>query len=146
MASRPLRVCTHKACSNLVRGGGQCPAHARTPWANRPHWRERYGNAWPQTRKRILERDGNTCQAKGCGKFGDTVDHKTPRFEGGTNDDSNLETLCRTCQQRKANEEANRARARKREGGVGSKVHTLKRQRTGVLPPSRTAAKLQGEK
>ena len=128
MPSRPRRICAEPGCPELV-SSGRCPRHTTTRgWGNRPHWRERYGSAWPKTRARILERDGHVCQEEVgqsiCGAFGNTVDHITPRFEGGTDDDDNLRTLCGTHQQRKANDEANRARARKRGGGVGRKVHS----------------------
>jgi 5-methylcytosine-specific restriction protein A len=50
-------------------------------------------------RPRILKRDRNICQLCGVVKlprFLD-VDHIMPRIAGGTDDPSNLRTLCRPC-------------------------------------------------
>lgn len=47
-------------------------------------------------RKRILERDGEKCL--NCGRSSDIqVDHIVPVFDGGKNDDDNLQVLCKTC-------------------------------------------------
>ncbi len=54
-------------------------------------------------RWRVYERDNHTCQT--CGATGKTVeltvDHIVPVIAGGTNDESNLQTLCRSCNSRK---------------------------------------------
>lgn len=56
------------------------------------------------TRWAILKRDGFKC--KKCGKTQVEerieVDHITPRSKGGTNDESNLEALCLTCNRGKS--------------------------------------------
>lgn len=51
--------------------------------------------AWRLIRERILLRDGYTCQAKACGRYGNQVDH----ISGDDSDsrDSNLQTLCKKC-------------------------------------------------
>lgn len=51
------------------------------------------------TRQRILNRDGNKCHA--CGMPGNSVDHIVPRNSGGYDDDSNLRTLCISCNSKK---------------------------------------------
>lgn len=38
------------------------------------------------------------------------VDHKLPKFEGGTDDDENLQAICVTCHQAKTAAEARRGR------------------------------------
>ena len=53
-----------------------------------------------KTRYRILHRDNSTCQR--CGRTPGngvklTIDRKVPVEWGGSNDDSNLWTLCREC-------------------------------------------------
>lgn len=49
----------------------------------------------------IFERDGYRCLK--CGKRSDlTIDHIIPWVKGGTNDPENLQTLCRSCNAKKA--------------------------------------------
>ena len=50
---------------------------------------------WRKIRKRILERDGYTCQQ--CGMEGNSVDHIVPRSMQGSDEDWNLQTLCISC-------------------------------------------------
>lgn len=50
---------------------------------------------WRKIRERIVLRDGGICQM--CGMEGDSVDHIIPRSQGGTDDDFNLQLLCRLC-------------------------------------------------
>lgn len=55
-----------------------------------------------EQRKRIYIRDSYTC--RGCGAIDNlTLDHILPKSEGGTNDDSNLQTLCAPCNRKKGN-------------------------------------------
>lgn len=57
----------------------------------------------PEVRKYVFERDRYQC--KGCGKphaeTNLTIDHIIALARGGQNDISNLQTLCRTCNQQK---------------------------------------------
>jgi len=63
------------------------------------------GREWQRIRKKVIQRDGFTCQDCGClvstnmdGAFPTAhVHHLTPRSEGGSDDPENLETLCRDC-------------------------------------------------
>jgi len=50
---------------------------------------------WRKIRQRIINRDRGICQM--CGNEGDSVDHIIPRMQGGTDDDDNLQLLCRSC-------------------------------------------------
>ena len=57
---------------------------------------------WRKIRKRILDRDGHTCQV--CGQEATHVDHIIPRrlMAGeAVDNDSNLQSLCKTCNLRK---------------------------------------------
>ena len=62
-------------------------------------------NISPSVRHRILKRDRHTCQ--GCGARAPDVelevDHVIPVSKGGTDDDSNLKTLCKECNIGKGN-------------------------------------------
>ncbi len=54
---------------------------------------------WTSIRIPILKRDEYMCAY--CGRRGDTVDHITPKSQGGTEDESNLVACCKRCNSRK---------------------------------------------
>lgn len=58
----------------------------------------------PEIREFAFARDGYRCQS--CGQLATAktleLDHIEPLSQGGTNDLSNLQTLCRRCNRRKA--------------------------------------------
>ena len=58
----------------------------------------------PEVRKYVFLRDKYQCQS--CGKTSAetelNIDHIIPLASGGSNDISNLQTLCRNCNQRKS--------------------------------------------
>ena len=59
-----------------------------------------YGGKWQTVRRRILERDNNTCQIGliGCTTTANTVDHITPVSWGGSwYDETNLRAACANC-------------------------------------------------
>ena len=66
------------------------------------------GRAWMETRERIALRDGLRCVS--CGRpwvaSRDITDHVVPRWKGGTDDDQNLQSLCRPCSDAKTAAEA----------------------------------------
>lgn len=69
-----------------------------------------YGSEWDKTRARILKRDRYTCQigkAQGNIHAGNTVDHIVNKAAGGSDADSNLQTVCATCHRVKTQREAN---------------------------------------
>lgn len=57
-----------------------------------------YGTAWDKLRQRVLSRDGGICQhclhESGAVHVGTEVDHRVPKARGGTDDESNLQTIC----------------------------------------------------
>lgn len=66
-------------------------------------------------RERILERDPVCviCLAKGIVTETKIVDHVLSLAEGGTDDDDNLQGLCKPCSDQKTEEESARAQGRK---------------------------------
>ncbi len=71
------------------------------------------GRAWMEKRKRVALRHSYRCA--GCGRLllprQWECDHIVPREQGGSNDESNLQSLCVPCHQAKTAREAE-ARAR----------------------------------
>ncbi|MBP8226102.1 MAG: HNH endonuclease, partial [Acidovorax sp.] len=122
MPNAALRPCRHPGCVQLVGEGGYCAAHKRVApgsFSDRERGTRQargYGADWDKRRVRILERDGYLCQecrrqgilkAVGDVKYSAFVDHIVPKCDGGSDDDSNLETLCRACHTRKTDREKN---------------------------------------
>lgn len=120
MAKAAPKPCTSPGCGALVYGGSsRCDAHpfeGRFADKRRGSRHERgYGTAWDKQRKVILARDKGLCQPclrKTPPKFtpANTVDHIRNKEEGGTDDEANLQTICKTCHQDKTAEEARRGR------------------------------------
>ena len=66
------------------------------------------GRKWMATRERIMARDCGMCQPckrKGQISIGTEVDHITAISNGGSNDDENLEVICRQCHNAKTDED-----------------------------------------
>jgi 5-methylcytosine-specific restriction protein A len=67
-------------------------------WSRESRHKRGYGTAWDKLRKRILARDKHLCQQcrrEGRITSGNQVDHIKPKAKGGTDDETNLETLCK---------------------------------------------------
>ena len=137
MPIKAPRPCKHAGCGALVRhDSGYCDAHrgdARVGKFADPYRGSRqsrgYGAGWDRLRLSIFARDNGLCQE--CLRMGiihapsgrDRIcDHIVPKFEAGTDDPANLQTLCRSCSDRKTADESRRARSRARvgEGGIES--------------------------
>ncbi|MFO0448249.1 MAG: HNH endonuclease signature motif containing protein [Pseudomonadota bacterium] len=76
--------------------------------------------AWQRTRLRILREANGTCQCQECKSTGrlrpaHEVDHIVPVWEGGGEDDANLQAINRQCHKAKTADEAKR-----RGGGIQS--------------------------
>lgn len=75
-----------------------------------------YGWQWQsKIRPRIIARDKGLCQP--CYRQGiitrfDDVDHITSKEKGGTDDDSNLECICRNCHKLKTQQEKQKGEGR----------------------------------
>jgi 5-methylcytosine-specific restriction protein A len=110
------KPCGKPGCGVLVHDGtSRCAKH---PQANRFADKARgnrhergYGTAWTKLRKIILDRDMGLCQpcqATGRVTLAREVDHTIPKAEGGTDDQDNLQAICRACHLTKSKAEARR--------------------------------------
>ncbi|KJV38197.1 HNH endonuclease [Acinetobacter brisouii] len=118
------RPCREYRCPNLVTSAkqrGYCDAHAdkRSNWGKRPDrtgsTTERgYGHTWRKLREKVLQRDSYLCvQCNSVGQIAEAtdVDHIIPKAHGGTDDMSNLQSLCSVCHKEKtANQDSKNTR------------------------------------
>lgn len=101
-----LRPCRQPGCRARV-PRGYCAAHS--PERGRPSSTARgYGRRWEKLRRMILD-ETPMCQAEGCNRIATQVDHILPLREGGTDERTNLQSLCHKCHSRKT----------AKEGGLG---------------------------
>jgi 5-methylcytosine-specific restriction protein A len=107
MPKRPPRPCAVRGCKHLVHEGSRCQAHQLPrPRDERPSAAARgYGYDW-----KVKVRDPYLAAHPYCSNpFGlhgpfvlaVVVDHIKPKKQGGTDDWSNLQTLCRACDNKK---------------------------------------------
>lgn len=68
------------------------------------------GRAWMAKRERVALKYGYRCAGCNCVWVSsrDQIDHIVPREQGGSNDESNLQPLCKACHDAKTAEEARR--------------------------------------
>lgn len=96
--------------------GGRCEEHKKEAWATstkKTPAERGYGWQWQKKRKVILKRDDWMCQEclrNGIYTQGTDVDHIKPKHLGGTDEESNLELLCRECHKVKTQRESQNAR------------------------------------
>lgn len=127
------KPCAAVGCGVLVRdGSSRCAAHKVVAGTfgdkRRGSRHERgYGTAWDKRRRRILARDAGICQAclPGAVHVGTEVDHRVPKAEGGTDDDANLQTICRDAHRAKTAAEAARGRGGPISGGSAAGTEPL---------------------
>lgn len=113
----PSTPCRQYRCPNIVKrkDKGYCDEHAdqRSGWNRRQYKlgnsdQRGYGHAWRKLRKTILHRDGYLCvSCKRSDRYvpATDVDHIINKAKGGSDDPSNLQSLCRKCHMTKtANE------------------------------------------
>lgn len=100
MPGKPLRPCTSPGCPTRV-PGGRCDIHNKRANRQRIHWRDLYGNDWPEIRLDFLERHPR-CSL--CPRQATTPDHypvgiRELRARGIVNPhhDRYLRPLCWSC-------------------------------------------------
>lgn len=96
MPRRALRPCSTPGCPHLVRSGSRCAVHTqqdrRGGEVARPSPSARgYGRKWQKVRDAYLQ-EHPYCVV--CGAIATDVDHIVPRRRGGTDDWSNLQSMC----------------------------------------------------
>jgi len=119
MPKRPPRPCAVPGCPELVYEGSRCDKHRlQRPPDNRPNATRRgYGFAWQKKRKAWLEKHPWCVDLYGIHHEQKVkaiiVDHIVPLRQGGRDDETNYQSLCVTCNNRKT------ARDGSRRGGRG---------------------------
>ena len=104
MPYKPKRPCSSPGCPNLTEGQF-CEEHAkqearRYEWYSRdPAAKKRYGRTWKRIRDRYIKTHP-LCEH--CAKDekitpAEEVHHIKPLSHGGTNDENNLMSLCKSC-------------------------------------------------
>ncbi len=96
------RACRKRGCPGTTTDrSGYCEKHRNEGWQQHQQGKSRhergYGSKWDVIRARILKRDNHLCQnclRTGRAVAAKTVDHINAKAHGGTDDDSNLESLC----------------------------------------------------
>ncbi len=107
MPARIPRPCRKHGCGKTTTDqSGYCDAHSHEGWQQYQRGQSRhqrgYGSAWDKRRARVLLRDKHLCQnhlrmTPAVVVTAKTVDHIIPKARGGTDADSNLESLCWPC-------------------------------------------------
>lgn len=115
---RAARVCPVVGCPNLVSGSERyCPEHMSEK--NRNYNRNRYASGytreygsarWREIARRYLAEHPTCIQ---CGRRAEVAHHIIEKENGGSDDDTNLRALCKSCHSRL------HARAR---GGVSGEI------------------------
>lgn len=110
------KPCSHPGCGVLVRDGtGRCPKHPRPVWDKRQGAPKRVtGRRLQAQRAALFARQPLCveCERRGMVVLATQRDHIVPLAEGGTDDEDNVQGLCRPCHQSKSLAEAVRARRR----------------------------------
>lgn len=127
MPKRPKSICRQPGCSALTDAPGYCAKHAgqSSGWAKTSKGKttERgYGWAWQKRRERILLRDCGLCQVcrkEGRVKEATDVDHIVQKADGGTDDDDNLQSICRDCHKAKTAADRGRGWGHRKSGAFG---------------------------
>ncbi|HBB3047274.1 HNH endonuclease [Escherichia coli] len=103
------RACRKRGCAGKTTDiSGYCDKHRGEGWVQHQRGLSRhqrgYGTKWDAIRARILKRDNHLCQnclRDGRAVEARTVDHIIPKAHGGTDADSNLQSLCWPCHKAK---------------------------------------------
>ena len=107
------RICTHPGCYERVTSG-RCEAHSRPAWTKaQPTVRIR-GWQLQRLREQLFAHEPlcRICRAAGVVTPATVRDHVVPLFEGGRDDESNVQALCQSCSDAKTQAESKRGQRR----------------------------------
>lgn len=115
MPTKPKRPCGYPGCPELT-SGYCCEKHHKEMnkrydrYERDPETRKRYGHEWRKIRERYITKHPLCEECKKNGRLQPTeeVHHILPLSKGGTHDDSNLMSLCKSCHSRLSALEGNR--------------------------------------
>ncbi len=104
MPYKPKKPCAHPGCPVLT-DSRYCPEHQKLAdrqyeqYRRDPATRKRYGRNWQRIRAQYIAAHPlcERCLAEGKHTPVQEVHHKIPLSKGGTNDYSNLMSLCTSC-------------------------------------------------
>jgi len=119
MPKMPPKPCAAPRCNEYATKQGYCDEHQierkAKQWDHGGKTRHErgYGTKWVKLRAKVLDRDSHLCQhclSEGVYKQGNQVDHIKPKAEGGSDDMTNLQTLCYHHHKVKTSQEAKNGR------------------------------------
>ncbi|MDR5611532.1 MAG: HNH endonuclease signature motif containing protein [Arsenophonus sp.] len=116
MPPRIPRACRKPGCAKTTtERSGYCEVHRHQGWKNYQQGKSRhqrgYGTKWDKLRATILQRDKYLCQIclrNRLATAAKTVDHIIAKAHGGTDIESNLQSLCWSCHRKKTATERSR--------------------------------------
>lgn len=108
MPRKAKRPCRYRGCPRLTElPSGYCPEHEKLATqiynkSRRVELNARYGSKWRKLRARFLNQHPlcEQCRLQGRYTTATEVHHIKPLSDGGTNEESNLMPLCKSCHSR----------------------------------------------
>ena len=118
MPSAAPKPCGHPGCGVLVRDGtSRCPKHKQEAWAKKPTATKRVTGRKLQAMRAALFTSNPLCvqcESEGRVTLATQRDHIVSLEEGGADDDTNVQGLCRDCHDIKSKAERERGQRRAR--------------------------------
>lgn len=109
MPTSPLPPCRYEGCANRCeRGERYCEEHRLLMEHHYERFTrgyktsQRYGSRWARIRNRYIHAHPLCEECAKAGRYVDAtvVHHRLPLADGGTHDETNLESLCTSCHER----------------------------------------------
>ena len=115
MPRKPKQPCAYPGCPNLS-DGRYCEQHRKLveknyeQYSRDPEVHKKYGRAWKRIRDSYVHKHPlcEQCLKEGRYVAVEEVHHIVPLAEGGSNDESNLMSLCRSCHEKIHHERGDR--------------------------------------